>query len=360
LSALIESLDNEQDNDSVASIDVNRVGFTPRTSMALTDTEDEHSYGYAEDPYARVPATADDSMDERDVEAMLLAGQEQADRSMQYADDEQYADEDLELEEDYAFIQPSQDWDHVLTVEDIRTRRKKPLSTIAEVRSSVGSRSQMSQFSPGAGSVGSIPPVPPIPSMYRPRAEEDPQYSSLALGLGPSPPSSLRSHHSRAGTDPGPQTQPRSASPVKPISATSFSLGPGVRERIAMFERERERGASPSPASGLGLIHGARPGSPGTQVGLGLGLSLTRSPAPGSMLSTPFSPAQSMPPMSPSASSGNGARFDEPRSVSYHSSQSSTSRSRQASPVPSIKSYQSSEGECYVFECSLAITDGYT
>jgi hypothetical protein len=51
---------------------------------------EEHPYGYADDPYTRTLASADDSMDERDVEAMLLAKQEHADRSMQYEDDEQY------------------------------------------------------------------------------------------------------------------------------------------------------------------------------------------------------------------------------------------------------------------------------
>jgi hypothetical protein len=271
---------------------------------------------------------------------MLLAEQEQAERSMQYDDEEQYqqhqyGDEDMGSEEDFGFLQQQPpDWPHVLTVDDVRTRRTKALSTIEEVRSSVGSRSQASQFSPGAGSVGSIPPVPPIPSMYRHHTGEDPQRSSLAMGLGVSPPGSIRSSHSRAGTDPGPQ-QARSSSPVK---TSSSSLG--VRERIAFFDR----GASPAPGA-LGLVHGARSGSPtGTHgVGLGLGLSLTRSPAPASMLSTPFSPAQSMPPMSPSAVS-TGARFEEPRSISYHSSLSSISRSRPASPVKSIKSYQSSEG----------------
>jgi hypothetical protein len=242
-------------------------------------------------------------------------------------------------EEDFGFIQP--EWPHVLTV-DVRSRRKKALSTIEEVRSSVGSRSQASQFSPGAGSVGSIPPVPPIPLMYR-QDTEDPRQSSLAMGLGPSPPGSIRSSHSRAGTDPGPQQQPRSSSPIKSISTSSSSLG--VRERIAFFDR----GASPAPG-GLGLVHGTRSGSPTGTHGLGLvlGLSLTRSPARASMLSTPFSPAQSMPPMSPSAVS-TGARFEEPRSISYHSSLSSLSRSRPASPVKSVKSYQSLEGTSKLF-----------
>ena len=43
-----------------------------------------------DDPYARTPAGADDSMDERDVEAILLAEREEPKRSMQYEDEEQY------------------------------------------------------------------------------------------------------------------------------------------------------------------------------------------------------------------------------------------------------------------------------
>jgi hypothetical protein len=110
-------------------------------------------------------------MDEQEVEAMLLTEQE-AERSMQYDDDyeqyhqRQYGDEYLESEEDLGFIQP------VLTVDDVQSRRTKALSTIEEVRSSIGSRFQVSQFSPGSGSIGSIPPVPPIPAMYR---QEDPR-----------------------------------------------------------------------------------------------------------------------------------------------------------------------------------------
>ncbi len=346
--ALIESLDNDQDDDSVASIDVNRVGFTPRTSVALTDTDaasDEHPYGYAEDPYAR----ANDSMDERDVEDMLLS-----ERSMQYDDEDRY-DHDQQYsgqheegrqydeysesidgnEEDFGFLPGHQphDWPHeILTVEDVRTRRTKPLSTIAE-RSSVGSRSQASQFSPKALSE-EVPPVPRIPSIFRQQTGEEMLRSiSATQGQDPSPPASLRSQHSRASTDPGaaPPYQARSVSPVK---STSTSSSRGVRDRIAFFE---ERVASPAP----GLVQGARPGSPSGTYGLGLGLglsggglglSLVRSPA--SMLSTPFSPAQSMPPMSPNPQSG----------LSYQSSMSSLSRSRPASPVKSVKSNQSSEG----------------
>jgi hypothetical protein len=111
----------------------------------------------------------------------------------------------MESEEDLGFIQP--ELPHVLTVDDVRSRRTKALSTIEEVRSSVGSRSQASQFSPGAGLVGSIPPVPLIPSMYHQDTSEDPRQYSVVMGLGPSPPGSIRSFHSRAGTDPGPQQQ---------------------------------------------------------------------------------------------------------------------------------------------------------
>jgi hypothetical protein len=90
----MESLDNEQDNDSVSNIDLNRVGFTPGTSVALADTKDsgegadKHPYEYADDPCARTPTSVNDSMDERDVESMLLAEQEQ---SMQDDDEEQYS-----------------------------------------------------------------------------------------------------------------------------------------------------------------------------------------------------------------------------------------------------------------------------
>jgi hypothetical protein len=60
---------NEQNYDSIVSIDVNRVGFTSRTSVALTNTEDggegpeEHSHGYADDPYSRAPVDAHNSID---------------------------------------------------------------------------------------------------------------------------------------------------------------------------------------------------------------------------------------------------------------------------------------------------------
>jgi hypothetical protein len=90
-------------------------------------------------------------MDEQDVGAMLFAEQEQADHSMQYEEDEQYhqhqyGDEDVESEEDFGFIQP--EWPLVLTVDDVRSHQTKALSTIEEVRSSVGSRSQASQSPP--------------------------------------------------------------------------------------------------------------------------------------------------------------------------------------------------------------------
>jgi hypothetical protein len=62
-----------------------------------------------DDPYTRIPAGTGDSMDERDVEAMLLAQQEEADRSMRYDDEQhhqhQHGDEDMESEEDLGFIQ---------------------------------------------------------------------------------------------------------------------------------------------------------------------------------------------------------------------------------------------------------------
>jgi hypothetical protein len=179
---------------------------------------------------------------------------------------------------------------------------------------------------------------PPIPSIYRHDTAEDPRQSSVAMGLGPSSPGSIRSFHSRASTDPGPQQWAWSSSPVKSISTCLSSLS--VCKRIAFFDC----GASPAPC-GLGLVHGTCSGSPtGThRLGLGLGLSLTRSPASASMLSIPFSPAQFMLPMSPSADS-TGARFEEPRSISHHLSLSSLSRSRPASPVKSVKSYQSPEG----------------
>lgn len=79
LLVLIESLDNEQYNDLVTSVDVNRVGSARRTSVTLADAEDsgegadEHIYGYADDPYARTPASTDDLMDKQGVKAMLLA-----------------------------------------------------------------------------------------------------------------------------------------------------------------------------------------------------------------------------------------------------------------------------------------------
>ena len=60
--------------------------------------------------------------------------------------------------------------------------------------------------------------------------------------------------------------------------------------------------------------------------------------APASMLLTLSSLAQSMSPMSLSAAS-TGARFEEPRSISYHSSLGSLSRLRPTSPVKSVKPY---------------------
>jgi hypothetical protein len=83
-------------------------------------------------PIPALQPGADDSMDERDVEAMLLAKQEEGERSMRYDDDEQYhhhqyGDEDMESEEDLGFIRP--EWPHVLTVDDVRLCRTKALST---------------------------------------------------------------------------------------------------------------------------------------------------------------------------------------------------------------------------------------
>jgi hypothetical protein len=95
----------------------------------------------------------------------------------------------------------------------------------------------------------------------------------------------------------------------------------------------------PSPSGSIQSFHSrASLGIPG--LSLGLGPSLTRSPAPAAMISTPFFPAQSMPPKSLSAVASS-PHFEEPLSISYHSSLSSLLRSRPASPV---KSYQSLKG----------------
>jgi hypothetical protein len=327
----------------MASIDVDRVGFTPRTSVALTETDTDDDryqpYGQPQDRYDQGSESISD--DESNVERMLLS-EADPERSMNYDDlpeseparSEQYGDGDFS-EEDFGNLQP--EWPHVLSVEEVLGRRTRPLSVIDEVRSSIGSRSQASsrsKFSPSE----SAPPVPAIPSMYR-------QQPTQLEDKDPSPQPSVRSFHSRSSTDPGARSQPRSSSPVKG-GGTSASA---VRERIAFFE---DRSASPA------LVQGARPGSPSGTHGLGLGLGLSRTPAPGSMfsplsssmLSSPYSTAQSMPSLSASAS-----RRDEPttttaRPSSYHSSMSSSSSlssgPRPASPVKSasIKSYHSSEG----------------
>ncbi|PVG03783.1 hypothetical protein CPB86DRAFT_694437 [Serendipita vermifera] len=340
--SLIESLDTENDRDSVASIDVGRVGFTPRTSVALTETDTDNDqyqpYGHSQDRYDRASESFSD--DESNVERMLLS-EADPERSMMYDDQpesersrsEQYGDDDFS-EEDFGNLQP--EWAHVLSVEEVLGRRTRPLSVIEEVRSSIGSRSQASsrsKFSPSE----SAPPVPAIPSIYRlqPTQLED---------KDPSPQPSMRSFHSRSSTDPGVRAPPRSSSPVKSGGSTS------LRDRIAFFE---DRSASPA------LVQGARPGSPSGTHGLGLGLGLSRTPAPGtmfsplssSMLSSPYSTAQSMPSFTASAS-----RHDEPTSTtarpsSYHSSMSSSSSllsaPRPASPVKSgsgsVRSYHSSE-----------------
>ncbi|KAG8800732.1 hypothetical protein FRC17_006814, partial [Serendipita sp. 399] len=325
--SLIASL--EEDDDSIASVDVQRVGFTPRTSVALTDTDAE------DDPNA----LADQSIDEeRDVEHLLLDDPTQEHTGRHGEQDgtgseqrysEQYGSEDMFSEDDFDMSHPPE-WSHVLSVEEVRNRRTKKLSTVAEVRSSIGSQSQLSrgQMSPGAFPED-IPPVPAIPSMYR--------HQRAATEDDTSPQHSLRSFHSRNSTDPG----------VVPAwsgsNRSSSSLG--VRDRIAFFE---DRSASPA------LAHGVRPGSPGGTHGLGLGLGLSRSPAPGSifspgrssMLSTPFSPAQSMPNISPVRPDETSPAYARP--TSYHSTMSSSAsgpRSRPSSPIKtlSVKSYHSSE-----------------
>ncbi|KAG8840459.1 hypothetical protein FRB91_006068, partial [Serendipita sp. 411] len=316
----------EEEADSIASVDVHRVGFTPRTSIVLTDSDGEDD----------LHAHADQSIDEeRDVEDLLF-GQAQ-DHSMQYGEQgagserqfsEQYGSEDMGSDEEYDMVH-APEWSHVLSVEEVRNRRTKKLSTVAEVRSSIGSQLSRGRMSPGVRSE-EVPPVPAIPPIYR--------HQRAVTEDDTSPQPSLRSFHSRTSTDPG----------VVPAwsgsNRSSSSLG--VRERIAFFE---DRVASPA------LAHGIRPGSPSGTHGLGLGLALSRSPAPGSifspgrssMLSTPFSPAQSMPNVSPTRHEETSPPYARPSS--YHSSMNSSvsgPRSRPASPVKasSIKSYHSSEG----------------
>ncbi|KAG8824179.1 hypothetical protein FRC19_002343 [Serendipita sp. 401] len=259
---------SQEEADSIASVDVHRVGFTPRTSIVLTDSDGE------DDLYAH----ADQSIDEeRDVEDLLF-GQAQ-DHSMRYGEgagseqqfSEQYGSEDKGSDEDYDMVH-APEWSHVLSVEGVCNRRTKKLSTVAEVRSSIGSQLSRGRMSPGVRSE-EVPPVLAIPPIYRHQraVTEDDKFAQP----------NLRSFHSRTSTDPG----------VVPAWSGSnhSSSSLGVRERIAFFE---DRVAS------LALAHGICPGSPSGTHGLDLGLGLSRSPDPGSiffpgrssMLSTPFSP----------------------------------------------------------------------
>jgi hypothetical protein len=134
----------------------------------------------------------------------------------------QYGGRDLESEEHLGFIQP--EWPHILIWTMSNHAEQKHSALSKKCASSVGSHSHASQFSPGAGSVGRIPPVPPIPSMYRQDTTDDPGQSSVAMGLEPSQGSIRSSHSRRAGTNPGPQQQAWSSSPVKSLSRSSSSL----------------------------------------------------------------------------------------------------------------------------------------
>jgi hypothetical protein len=153
------------------------------------------------------------------------------------------------------------------------------------------------------------PPVPTIPAHFRQATEPVPSSPQPSQHSVEEPQihhaGSRTSLHSRASTDPG-------ACPLS--TASAHKVPRGVRDHIAFFE---ERSSSPA------LVHGARPGSPsGTHgLGLGLGLSIGRppsfppvtpsasafpqpptsmlSPGASSMISTPFSPDQSMPSVSP-------------------------------------------------------------
>ncbi|KAG8848587.1 hypothetical protein FRC20_002512, partial [Serendipita sp. 405] len=105
----------EEEADSIASVDVHRVGFTPRTSIVLTDSDGEDD----------LHAHADHSIDEeRDVEDLLF-GQAQ-DHSMQYGEQgagseqqfsEQYGSEDMGSDEEYDMVH-APEWSHVLSVEE--------------------------------------------------------------------------------------------------------------------------------------------------------------------------------------------------------------------------------------------------
>lgn len=313
---------------------------------------------------------------------------EPGDRSVQYDDQDDYVDvgsEEYQGSNGEGSILSGDEelgvWPHpIYSVEEILGRRTRPLSDILEVRSSVGSRSQASgmlsrpmsgNFSPGQDA----PPVPMIPAHFRQQTEPAPPspQPSIEEQRQVQPSTSRTSLHSRASTDPG----------VRPVSTASSR----VRDRIALFE---ERSTSPA------LVHGARPGSPsGTHaLGLGLGLTLGRppsfppgpvtpsasafpqppttmlSPGASSMLSTPFSPEQSMPSMSPTHYRDNRDRGGPESATPYSrqdvsmttspryqssivSSSSSGSGSgsgvmvgRPESPSKSIKSYHSSEGSC--------------
>jgi hypothetical protein len=60
-------------------------GTTPRRKPEREDGSEgaeDQPYEYADDPYTRTLAGTDDSTDEQDVEAMLLAEQEEAKRPM--------------------------------------------------------------------------------------------------------------------------------------------------------------------------------------------------------------------------------------------------------------------------------------
>ncbi|KAG8823761.1 hypothetical protein FRC19_003192 [Serendipita sp. 401] len=112
-------------------------GLTPRTSIVLTDLGGEDD----------LHAHADQSIDEgRDIEDLLF-GQAQ-DHSMRYREEragseqqfsEQYGSEDMSSDEGYDIIHAAE-WSHILFVEEVRNRQAKKLSTVVEVRSSIGSQ----------------------------------------------------------------------------------------------------------------------------------------------------------------------------------------------------------------------------
>lgn len=314
--SIIESSAN--DDDSVASIDVQRVGFTPRTSMALSEDDGQQQHqqqhyqqqqyvSYSTHPYADsyghspyIHGHEQESLDgeEYDVEQMLLHEQD-PDRSYHDQGDyehipphqRQYADIDIEQtsisgrsyseresEEERAEefgLQP--EWPHVLSVDEVRNRRTSPLSVILEVRSSLGSRSQASGMAsrPLSGAFEAdtnAPPVPSIPSHLRQptdplpsRGGESSPHPSGGSAERPTSVHSGRSLHSRASTDPG---QALRSIPSVPSSREARG---GIKDKIAFFE-DKERSASPALPS---LVHGARPGSPSGTHGLGLGLGLS-------------------------------------------------------------------------------------